>query len=43
MGTFGKIAVGLATFLVVSYVGNKVVNGKRDAETSQIVDKIIKG
>ena len=39
--TFAKIVVGFVTFAAVSYIGNKVVNGKRNEESKQILQKLM--
>lgn len=41
MNAFAKVGVGIATFLVASYLGNKVINEKRNKETVELAKKLI--
>lgn len=43
MNALAKVGVGIATFLVASYLGNKVINEKRNVESAKLAKKLIDG
>lgn len=38
---FAKVAVGFVAFVAVSYVGNTLINGKRNEESKEIIKKLL--